>query len=169
MNGNRFGQLLLFFYLATITVGSAQKPKFGFLGSEEDVEKLFAESETVVLVCLVETEVVFDTTFAKLKPPFAQIVHHATVVGSHRGSGKVGDKIKVGFVTDSLPVDEEKRKVFVEKANKKAKGALKYAFLRGGKDGFYSCEWLDLADYSVELGQVMAGLAKDERGKKSDR
>jgi len=163
--GERFAQKAISLIESKKIVANGS-PKWGFLGNEDDVRKLFLASKNVLLICIVDTELKFDTSFSKLNPPFGQVVHHATVVSSYRGVCKTGEKIRIGFVTDSLPKDEKEREAFVSKANKKAKGVLKFAFLGSGKDGIYSCEWLDLADYSPELGALLGQQFNKEQNSK---
>jgi hypothetical protein len=156
MNFHRSLRVSFVTWVALGALTFAQAPKWGFLGGDDDVAGLCSESTNVVLICIVDTELVYEVGSRKLKPPFAQVIHHATVVQSHKGALKVGDRIKIGYVTDRLPMEESKRSGFIEAANKKAKGSLKYAFLGSGEGGEYFCEWLNLADYSEGLGRVIA-------------
>jgi hypothetical protein len=84
---------------------------------------------------------------------------HATVVDSYKGDLKIGDKIKIRFSTDSLEGDEETRRKFMEEANNRNKGALKFAFLSEVEKGGYSCEWLDVPSYNVEMRKFLKNLA----------
>ena len=134
-------------------------PRWGFLGDDKGLTSTFNDAHSVVLVC------VFDTELRNVKPPFADVVFHATVVGLHKGDLKIGDKIKINFSTDSLEGDAEARRKFVEAANNKNKGALKFAFLHGGKDGAYSCDWVDLPDYQIEMQKFLKTLERKSEKK----
>ena len=156
MKFNRTLRTLLVVWVALVALTFSQDPKWGFLGNDDDVARSCSESTNVVLVCVVDTELVYAVGSRKLKPPSAQVIHHATVVQSYKGGLKIGDRVKIGFVTDRLPMDESKRTDFIVAANKKAKGSLKFAFLGSGENGEYFCEWIDLENYSEGLRLVIA-------------
>ena len=125
-------------YIALLLFGSAglleaQAPRWGFLGDDEGLKATYNDAKRVVFVCIFETEL------RDVRPPFADVVYHATVIETYKGELKVGDRIQISFRTDSLPADEDERRKFVEKADKNNKGSLKFAFLHGGKDGAYFC------------------------------
>lgn len=151
------------------TLAAGGDPKWGWIGGDEDVAATFVRSKKVALVCIVDTEVLPEVDGRKLRPPFAMIVHHATVVSSLRGDLRIGDKIKVGYVTDSLPVDDAKRVLFIRKANEKHKGVLKYVFLGDDAvgDAKYGIEWIEFPDYSPELGQFLSKLASADADKRA--
>jgi len=152
---------ILFPIFASLTSQACEDiPKWGLLGDDDSVSRLCSESTNFVLVCIVDTEVVFDSTIGKLKPPFGQIIHHATVIQTYKGRLKLGDQIKIEFMTDSLPRDDKERAEFIEAANKKIKGKLKFAFLDAASDGLHSCEWVDIADHSEELGQLLTKISQ---------
>lgn len=83
---------------------SAGPPQWGWLGGEDDVAELCSESTNVVLVCIVDTELVYEVGARKLKPPFAKVLHHATVVQSHKGALKIGDRIEIGYAIRSQSI-----------------------------------------------------------------
>ena len=119
------GVLLL---LLSVGILKGQGPRWGFLGGDDALEMTFDEGVGVVFVC------VFKTELRDVRPPFALVVYHATVIESYKGDFKVGEKIEIRFGTDSLPLDEDERREFVKKSNQRNQGALKFAFLHGGNE-----------------------------------
>ncbi len=138
--------------IGSIGLVAAQAPRWGFLGEDEGLEQTYRDAMSVVFVC------VFATELRDVRPPFAKVVYHATVIESYKGELQIGEKIQICFYTDSLPLDEAKRQEFVENANKKNKGSLKFAFLHGGKEGSYSCEFMDVPKYTVEMREFLEQL-----------
>ena len=110
-------------------------PRWRFLGDDEALTSTFDDAENVVLLCQIDTEL------ERVKPPFAEVIYHGTVVETLKGDLQVGQKIKVGFATDGLPVDPLEREKFVESRNRSSKGALRFVFLDPPKDGVYGCDW----------------------------
>ena len=140
--------------LLLLSVGllKGQDPRWGFLGDDGALEAAFDEAKGVVFVC------VFETELRDVRPPFAEVVYHAAVIESHKGKLKVGEKIEISFRTDSLPQAEGERRKFVEKADKRSKGSLKFAFLHGGEKGAYFCEFMDVPTYSKEMQDFLRKL-----------
>lgn len=140
-------------------------PRWGCLGDDKSLTATFDAAQNVVLVCI------FDTELRDVRPPFAEVVYHATVIESHKGALKIGEKIRISFPTDSLPAGEDERRKFVENANSRNKGALRFAFLHEGADGNYSCEWCDVPLYQKEmrdfLRQLQGAPAKKQAGRDS--
>ena len=143
---------VLLLLLTSVGLLQAQAPRWGFLGDDEALETTFDDAQSVVFVCI------FKTELRDVRPPFAEVVYHATVVESHKGKLKIGEKIQINFRTDSLPSDQDERRKFVAKADKSSKGALKFAFLHGGADGAYSCEFMDVPRYSEEMQNFLRKL-----------
>ncbi len=137
--------------LLILSAGSvlADEPRWGFLGDDDSLASTFNDAKNVVLVCVYETEL------RDVKPPFAEVVHFATVIESQKGELKMGEKIQIGFKTDSLPVDEEEQQDFVQKANTSSKGSLKFAFLHGEEAGVHFCDFLDVPNYTKEMHEFL--------------
>ncbi len=132
---------------------SDQAPRWLHLGDDADLKKTFQEAEQVVVICI------FKTVLEEVDPPFATVVHNATVVRSLKGNLKVGDKIEVAFRTDSLPGDEAERAKFVAKADESAAGDLRFGFIFGHKGKRHEVEWLDLPDYSKAMDDFLTPMA----------
>jgi hypothetical protein len=120
-------------------------PRWKFLGDDDSLRETIRECSQVLLIC------VYQTSLEDVKPPFAMVVFHATVVQSVKGAHKLGDRISIRFVTDRLPSDEAERSKFIADRAAKNAGALRMAFIRDGKDGVYSCEWLDVPTYEPAM------------------
>lgn len=116
-------------------------PRWGLLGEDAGLERSFAEAHNVL------SFIIDQSRLEKVKPPFAEVVHSATVVSVFKGTLKPLDKIEIAFPTDSLPMEEDKRKEFIEQAEKKNIGYVRIAFLGEGKGNRYDTEWVNLADY----------------------
>lgn len=129
-------------------------PRWGLLGDDSALRETIREAGQVLFIC------VYETTLDNVKPPFAEVILRATVVGSVKGTHTLGDKITLRFHTDSLPLDEAGRNKFIETAAAKNLGSLKMAFLRGAKADDYQCEWLDLPAFDPE----MLAFARKNRG-----
>jgi hypothetical protein len=81
------------------------------------------------------------------------------VVEPFKGGHLIGEKITLRFHTDSLPTDPDERSKFIDAVAAKNLGALKIAFVTGGKATEHSCEWLDVVPYSAE----MAAFVREHR------
>jgi hypothetical protein len=149
--------------LSVAGVIQAQAPRWGFLGDDDSLKSTFTDAKRVVLVC------VYDTELRDIKPPFAEVVYLATVIESQKGELETGDKIQIGFKTDSLPLDEAERLKFVENANKASKGALKFAFLHGAEGGVQFCEFLDVPNYTKEMHEFLKKLKQDLQTSKAEQ
>ena len=132
-------------------------PRWRFLGDDEALTSTFDDAENVVLLCQIDTEL------ERVKPPFAEVIYHGTVVETLKGDLQVGQKIKVGFATDGLPVDPLEREKFVESRNRSSKGALRFVFLDPPKDGVYGCDWTQVPLYEEDLHRFLRGLAARPR------
>ena len=68
--------------LLLLSVGllKGQDPRWGFLGDDGALEAAFDEAKGVVFVC------VFETELRDVRPPFAEVVYHATVIESRVSS-----------------------------------------------------------------------------------
>lgn len=154
-------------HIALLLFGSAglleaQAPRWGFLGDNEGLEATYNDAERVVLVCVYETEL------RDVRPPFAEVVYHTTVIETYKGELKVGGRIQISFRTDSLPAGDDERRKFVKKANKNNKGSLKFAFLHGRNDGAFSCELMDVPRYSKEMQEFLGKQQKRQRKQQAE-
>ena len=120
-------------------------PRWGFLGDDDGLRKTISEAGQVLLVC------VYQISLDQVKPPFAQVVFRATVVQTVKGTHRMGDRISIRFMTDSLPGDETERAKFNEDATARNLGSLKMAFLQGAKADEYGCEWLDVPSFDPDM------------------
>ncbi|MCW1923068.1 hypothetical protein OKA05_10930 [Luteolibacter arcticus] len=145
----RYAAVLLVFFAGPLR---SEERRWGFLGSDESLVATFDDAKHVGFVCVTEVEL------RDVKPPFAKVVYHATVIECHKGKLEVGAKIQISFSTDSLPIDDGERLKFVEEANKKNKGELKFAFLRGGEEGAYGCDFTEVPTYSKEMQDFLRKL-----------
>jgi hypothetical protein len=127
----------------------AQEPRWGFLGDDEALELRIKEAKAVYQVC------VYDVALQDVKPPFAKVVYKATVTGAYKGSHKIGDKISITFLTDSLSLDQTERDSFISKANQRLKGSLRFTFLNSQTDNNYFCEFMDVPEYSLEMSNFL--------------
>lgn len=135
-------------------------PRWFLLGDDNRLKQTFSEAKQVALVCI------YSTTLEDVRPPFALVVHHATVVRSLKGGLKIGEKIEIVFATDSLPKSDEERETFVRQAHDAAEGDLRFAFLSGGTKPRFETEFLYVPDYSEDMANFLDALvaepAKDE-------
>ena len=132
-------------------------PRWGFLGDDKALTLTFDDAENVVLLCQIDSEL------ERVKPPFAEVIYHGTVVETLKGDLEVGQKIKVRFGTDSLPVDAQEREKFVESRNSASRGALRFVFLDKPMDGVYGCDWTQVPLYGGDMHRFLRGLAARPR------
>lgn len=134
-------------------------PRWFFLGEDDALRGTYHEAKQVVMICI------FETTLENIRPPFAKVIHHATVTRSLKGDLRIGDKIEIEFSTDSLPRDDVERAKFTEKVNKKSKGSLRFAFLfdevKGGEPKRFWTEFLYLPKYNQEMSEFLGGIAPE--------
>ncbi|MCU0795167.1 MAG: hypothetical protein MUF31_04445 [Akkermansiaceae bacterium] len=152
--------------LLAVLVGilRADAPRWGWLGNDESLRATFDSAEPVAFVCVTEVEL------REVNPPFADVVYHATVIECHKGKLLLGERIQIVFSTDSLPKNDEDRRKFIESANKKNKGDLKFAFMQSGEDGTYFCDFIDGPTYTSALQDFLRGLQnwhEDGQGKQA--
>jgi len=138
-------------------------PRWGFLGEDKDLTFSFNNALCVALV------VIFDTELRNIRPPIAEVVLHATVVDIHKGNLKIGDKIKISLYTDTLDGNAETQRKFIEDANSRNKGALKFAFLHEVKEGDFTCEWLDLPGYTSDMQEFLRKIARRPAAKNAEQ
>jgi len=119
------------------------RPRWGFLGGDEQVKLQLIESAEVALVC------VYRTQLTQVRPPYALVTLHATVAQAIKGTLKVGETIRVSFATDSLPKEQAER--FIDEVARKNEGALKIVFLGEGKGGEFNVDWTEVAGFSDDL------------------
>ncbi len=119
--------------------------RWGFLGDDDSLRKTIREAGQVLLIC------VYQISLDQVKPPFAQVFFRATVVQTVKGIHRMGDRISIRFMTDSLPGDETERAKFNEDATAKNLGSLKMAFLQGAKADEYGCEWLEVPSFDPDM------------------
>ena len=129
--------------------GSDAAPRWKFLGDDDSLRATIQESAQVLLVC------VYQTSLDRVKPPFAEVVLRCTVVQSVKGAHRLGDRVTIRFLTDSLPDDDAKRTKFIDDAAAKNLGSLKMAFLRGARAEDYACEWLDVPAFDPDMLERM--------------
>lgn len=130
-------------------------PRWLLLGDDDDLKQAFTESEQVVLVCL------YATTLEEVRPPFAMVVHHATVVKSLKGDLEIGEKIEIAFHTDSLPESAEEREPFIRREEERDKGDLTFIFLFGGKRPRFDADFTGVPDYSKEMADFLDALVAE--------
>lgn len=134
---------------------SEPAPKWKLLGDDDGLRATIRQAGQIVLLCVYQTEL------REVKPPFAEVVIRATVVEAMKGDHAIGDRISVQFPTDSLPMDTDQQKKFIESAALKNLGALKIAFLSGTKSQEYSSEWLYVPGFMAEMASFIRTNVKD--------
>jgi hypothetical protein len=107
---------------------------------------------------------VYDIQLEDVNPPFATIVHYATVTKSLKGDLRIGEKIEVGFPADNLPRDKNMRTEFVANANKQLKGSLRFGFLSdAGQDldgrKRFSAWFVDVPEYDPDMEKFLQSVA----------
>ncbi len=142
------------FVAAASEVEEAESPpKWGFLGDDESLRETFHDTDEVLLVCI------YGTELKEVRPPFARVVHFATVIKSLKGVSELGDKIEIQFMTDSLPLEEEERTEFVETANRSVEGDLRFVFGEISGEGRITTEFLFVPKFSSDLDGFLNRLA----------
>ncbi len=129
-------------------------PRWVFAGDDESLMDSFDDAKGVVMVCVTDTEL------QDVKPPFATVIYHGTVVEALKGSLKTGQGIKFSIHTDSLPKDEAKRKAFVAERRETARGSLRFAFLFEERDGIYRSDWTLVPRYEQQMHRFLKRLAE---------
>ncbi|WP_411825562.1 hypothetical protein [Luteolibacter sp. AS25] len=134
-----------------------EEPKWSFLGDDDGLRYYFGEAQQVILLCIVATDL------EDIRPPFATVVHRATVVRSLKGDLKIGDKIEVTFATDSLPTNKEDREKFIMRAHESAQGDLRFAFLSEGEKPRFSTEFLFVPKYTSEMAVFLDSIKEPQK------
>ena len=143
--------------ITTLPTGD-KAPRWFFLGEDDDLKRTYRQAKRVAMICI------FETALEDVRPPFAKVVHRATVVETLKGGLKIGEKIEIALSTDSLPMDEIERAKFIAKADQAAKGSLRYAFLQGDKlegkrNKRFGTEFLYLPKYTEEMSDFLGQIS----------
>ena len=169
-------QLILTLILIVSSVSLAfakddiQAPKWLLLGDDKDLKQTFEEAKQVAVI------VITSTALEDIRPPLVKVVHHATVISSHKGNLWMGEKIEIAFMSDSLPMDAEKRKAFIKQANDSMNGELRTVFLyqdkasqvrlahhRKNKTPRFNAEFLDLPVYSDNMHKFLCKITEEQK------
>lgn len=157
-NMKRTKSIFVFLIHITLTLTSSgdedsKPPRWLLLGDDAALKQTYAESADIFLACI------YETTLEEIRVPFATVVHKATVVRVLKGDTKIGDKVELAFATDSLPYNAKEREQYIEKANTRARGSLRFVFPYGRKKMRFLAEFLDIPEYSEELSDFLNSLA----------
>ena len=134
------------------------------IGDDNQLTARFSDARTVALICIFASEVDVHGGM------HGMVSYHATVVKTFKGKNSVGERIKFGFLTDSLPKDEKARLKFIDEVSKREVGSLKFIF-RGSErdDSDFYLEYMDTPSYSKEMAKFLDELKRQETPSKGEQ